>query len=492
MVTPTQTARLLDTREGFDAVDFAEVGLPIFRLTIEAVTLSRQDMPTTHEFVLRAISIGESQSAGIARLLGLSEGDILDAIQLLRYDKCVDVMQGVSSAEAQFHCDTYHVTDLGNERLIQGKRTPRDEVLVFDFDGIRRRPIKLGSESVLRAKDLGDRRAIQIRPYPIEPPHASDLPLAEVARAVRHPSGKGFARGVLAVRRIIRRDNLFRPAIGILFRSRVTQEMQIAFAIGDQLMEDYEIEFARCGGVKKPGLIRISAEADGRFSLRHILGSELFAQIANPEEASRRRLEVTLASQDLAAHGKKLERLKRRPQLRHDEREELTEIENRLTQAHQKLEEVELRPLAPYEHWELLHQALETARKRLVITSSDIDANIMHSLNLRRLDERLHAGVAIRIETSAIVGPETRGRTGSFEPSVELWLRGKQEPGLTLARRSQEVAGLYFLIKDADLAVISNRPFLSGREAPFGFIPTVGIVSQNLAIVAKIARLIGL
>jgi hypothetical protein len=141
----THAARLFDTREGFDPVDFAEVGLPIFRLTVEAATLARQDMATIHEFVLGAIVLGETQTMPIARLLGLTEDDIREALEFLQDEKSVDVV-----------VDTEHfqVTELGSERLRSGERIPRTETLVFDFDGIRRRPLKLATENLLRPKEL--------------------------------------------------------------------------------------------------------------------------------------------------------------------------------------------------------------------------------------------------------------------------------------------------------------------------------------------------
>jgi hypothetical protein len=44
-VNPEDTARNHQFREGFRLVDYGAVGLPIFRLTIEAVTMSYRTMP---------------------------------------------------------------------------------------------------------------------------------------------------------------------------------------------------------------------------------------------------------------------------------------------------------------------------------------------------------------------------------------------------------------------------------------------------------------
>ena len=212
-MTPTQTARHFDVREGFDVVDFAEVGLPVFRLTVEAVTLARQEIPTTHEFVLRSIMLGETDCGSIARLLGLPNDAVEDALAVLAYDGCVAVARddvpagGTSEETAAIPDERYEITDSGLEKLQEGKRLPREEPLVLDFDGVRRRPIMLGSESLRRPKELVERGAVQIRPYPADPPEVADLPVAAVARAVRRRSGKEFERQVMILRRISRRDS---------------------------------------------------------------------------------------------------------------------------------------------------------------------------------------------------------------------------------------------------------------------------------------------
>jgi hypothetical protein len=60
-VTPELVARKYQFREGVRLVDYGEVGLPIFRLTLEAVTMAHRSMPTIQEFAMRCLSLGEKQ-----------------------------------------------------------------------------------------------------------------------------------------------------------------------------------------------------------------------------------------------------------------------------------------------------------------------------------------------------------------------------------------------------------------------------------------------
>ena len=142
--------RGFDAREGFELVDVAEVGLPVFRLTVEAVTLQRTSMPTMQEFVLRAINIGELDAAGVGQLLGLTTSTVDECLEILAYDELIAVRHDESGDK-----DQLLVTELGREALLVGERVHRDETLVFDYDGIRCRPVRLGNESLLRAGELG-------------------------------------------------------------------------------------------------------------------------------------------------------------------------------------------------------------------------------------------------------------------------------------------------------------------------------------------------
>jgi hypothetical protein len=486
-----QIARQFDARDGFDVVDAAEVGLPIFRLTVEAVTLARQELATTQEFILRAIGLGERRVPDIARFLGLPEHAVVDALGLLSYDRSVAKVHTNDDKVANIH-DFYEVTELGLERLKNGQRTPQEEVLVFDYDGIRCRPIRLGGESVCRPKELHTRGGIQIRPYPADPPTVSELPLKEVASSVRRISGKGFERTVLAIRQIIRRDNLFRLATGFVFENRTTKELQIGFALGNQLAEDYEIEFARHGGAKKPGLIQSSLSRDSGFILNSFLGPNLLANVADKEESSRLRMSLTDAMRSRELAGAQLERLRQKSKLKETDREDLSEIEERLRQAQDKLDDLTLRPLAPYEQWELFAASLEMAEKRLFITSDTVDADVAQEVILRKINQRLREGVEIRIETSKEISAVPKGVAGSFEPGVDLWLSAQQRINLTLAVRAPETNGLFFLVKDDDLAIVSNKPFLNKRDRPLSFMPTVGVITKNPQIISEIAKMLGI
>ena len=88
---PELVARKYQFREGVRLVDYGEVGLPIFRLTLEAVTMAHRSMPTIQEFAMRCISLGETREADIARMLGLKLDVVVGAMNaLIRRDMSPD------------------------------------------------------------------------------------------------------------------------------------------------------------------------------------------------------------------------------------------------------------------------------------------------------------------------------------------------------------------------------------------------------------------
>jgi hypothetical protein len=147
-MTPEHAARNHQFREGFRLVDYGEVGLPIFRLTIEAVTMAHRTMPAIQEFALRCLALGETREPDIARMLGLKLDIVRGAMNALLSDGYVSRQPGAGDAQL------FRLTDAGKLRLgLEREDVPQEEMLVIDYDGIRRSPLRLTGESVVRASE---------------------------------------------------------------------------------------------------------------------------------------------------------------------------------------------------------------------------------------------------------------------------------------------------------------------------------------------------
>jgi hypothetical protein len=227
-------------------------------------------------------------------------------------------------------------------------------------------------------------------------------------------------------------------------------------------------------------------------SICRCFGPALWSTLADPQEVGRLRREITIAMDEHAVVNAKRERVKKRPKTEMQDQPDPARIEERLLGLRDRLDGVGLRSIAPYELQEMFNEALDKTQRRLLITSTTVDAWTADAGIIRRITDRLAEGVDIRIETSNELDVNPRGKVGAFEPAVQLWLESKQRVGLTLARRPEESEELFFLVKDDDLAIISDRPFLSGAGQKKCFTPCAAVVTRRPQQVREIASLAGL
>ncbi len=123
-MTPELAARKFQFREGFHLVDYGEVGLPIFRLTLEAITMSPRFMPTIQEFALRCLDLGETHEVDVANMLGLKLDVVVSAMNVLISDGYVVREPNSDGA------DEFHLTDAGKSRLLVDRlEVPQEEML---------------------------------------------------------------------------------------------------------------------------------------------------------------------------------------------------------------------------------------------------------------------------------------------------------------------------------------------------------------------------
>lgn len=477
-MTPVDVARSNQFREGLRLVDYGEAGLPVFRLTLEAITLAHKTMPTIQEFVLRGLAAGESDEGAIASMLGLKLEIVAGAINALVSDGYVTRQPGPEGAAS------FKMTEAGEARLaLEREEVPQDEMIVIDYDAIRRTPFRLAGENVVRAAELASSGAVQIRPYPAEPPAVDELDLLDVSKVIRRNAGADFRRTVLALKRIVRRNNVFREAVALVFASDAGDEVQVAFAIDGKISEVHERAFAEHGGPRKMGFLKDVGGREQRRLLEKLVGKPLLKRLPNPAELTAARREEAEALTALAALG---EISARTPNLRKGDPVEaaLSAAEQRLQVAKFNLDAFELRPLACFELEELLDEAIDSARSELLITSAGVRGSVMHGFRLRSIDRMISSGVSLLVKTQW--EDKADGRSQAFDPMAELQKRAAKG----LMQLQQGVRDqLYFLIQDDELAVISSRPFLGEGAKRAGFTRVEGLVTRKPELVREFKSL---
>jgi hypothetical protein len=478
-VTPELAARRYQFREGFHLVDYGEVGLPIFRLTLEAITMAPRFMPTIQEFAMRCLALGETREMDVANMLGLKLDVVVGAMNVLISDGYVVRQPNGDGA------DSFHLTEAGEIRLKSDRlEIPQEEMIVVDFDGIRRIPLRLTGESVVRPAQLQGTGAVQIRPYPAEPPGVDDLAIPDISKVVRRQRSDDFRRTVLSLKRVVRRNSLFREGVALVYAADKSDEVQVAFVIEDKLSDAYELAFAQHGGPRKMGFVRAIADTDLSKKLEKMVGRPMYRNTPDRDAMrAARKMEVdSLVEVDSvrrAAAGLQ-------PRGPNPVAAALVAAEERLEVARHEMDAFEVRPLACYEQFELLDEALKASRKSLVITSAGIQPSIVTAARLREID--LLIGEGVRIEIESYLAPQTEPRTGGrYDPLSEL-ARRAGKGGLTIRKgRTQD---FFFLVQDDELAVISTRPFLGEVSRRTGFMRVQGLVTRKPAFVEEIRRIV--
>ena len=467
-------ARFNQFREGFTLVDYAEVGLPVFRLTIEAVTTSERAIPAIQEFTMRCLALGETREDEIARMLGLTPEIVEGAMNVLVDEGSAIRMAGISGAD-------FKLSELGEQRLeAEREEVVREEMIVVDYDAITRAPIRLAGESVVRASDLKAFGEVEIRPYPAEPPAVLDLSIPEVSRAIRRQSGEDFHRTVLALKRIVRRSSVFREATALVFASKKGDQIQVAFAINGRPSDVHERAFAVHGGPKKMGFVR-SVAADSSRKLTRLLGRDLLADIVPEEQLLPIRKEQAAALEEVEALRPAAEMAGKKASAG----QAFAAASERVALVQHELARMPLRSLACYEQSELLAEAVANATRSLLVTSAGLQPTILNQYMLRDIDRLISDGISLRIGSFLEPQQEPRGKT-YYDPLAELTRRSVRHALELIETKRND---FFFLVQDDQLAVVSSHPFFGDVVRRSGFSRVQGVVARKREIVEQIRDL---
>lgn len=459
-------ARRFERRPGYDLIDYSPVALPLYRLTVDAVTMVHREIPPIKEFVMRSLAAGLTAPTQIAGFLGLDQSIIDATLDQLQSDKYVH--NPIDDGE------DIRLTDRGVDVLSKTKESsPEDEMLVFLYDRLLLKPVRLPPEELLVPAHIDPLRVVEIRPYPAEGPDIAELSLADVLQVLEQQAGgrAAFGRDLLRLKRIVRRVRLFRPGVALVFKKLRSSEILVEFAVDDVRHEGLSHAFAERGGPKKMGFIKAIDESSTAADLRRYLGTEVQRLLPDAAALDEKRLGVSVARMKLQTAIVLEERKGFSASEGGPEPESIRLARSRLEEAERDLTAFPARPVAAFEIPEMLALALKKATKLLMISSRKVDRSVIEPSFLKRLEVLLQDGCNVVICVTDTVPTESDG------PAVDLERLRSRYPRLSL--RTEKKSGFFHLICDDDFALVSNRPFLGNLNRVRTFHHVVGYLLQR-------------
>jgi hypothetical protein len=458
MIPPEAIARKFQQlKPKFHLADQVSVGLPIYSVTIRALTLSRKPTPPIDEFVLKCIDRGLYMTSQISAFLGLDEAVIKNTLVNLAQMDCIALIPETNSRS-----QVLRLTRKGKTTLQTAEtEEPEEREFRLHYDGLLRKAAWYERLEKLRYDELREQGIFEIQAYPPKRPQLSDLEVRDVERIVRalgNPDRR--RRDLLAIKKIERVQKLFIPAIALAYVSESGAEVQVAFLIDGKPSTEHELAYAKMDGPKKQGIdkgIKASrAEGQATDDLKGIL------QVSENETGLA---EAAVSTALLAA-----EQCEVRLDSTEDEAErerltlELHSLEEAKRQAQLALDALPVRSLYTFDHPPLLEDALSNSRERLMIISPWIKANVVDKDFLLKLEDLLKRNVAVFIGYGITKQPTTNLDPLHQAARDELGHLAGKYSTFRFKRLGDTHAKI--LIKDRDFSVVSSFNWLSFKGDP--------------------------
>ena len=367
-------AQVAGERPGMTLLDFAEVGLPYWRILARCDVLAKKPLSAIDETVLRAISLGVQNPTDLQLLLGLQEPVFEGVIVGLLGEGWIEGAPEQPVA----------LTEAGTEALGAAVELVSEErVVPFYYDGLLRRPVAIDDAiEPRRARDLGIR---EVPPAPSRPPDIAELrkcrgDLVRILRTLR--DGRDQETELLAIRGWDRRDRVYRPAIAMVFMRESGRGIpQLAFAIDGKESVDHEAAFASGGQIDRLGIVR--ALRSRRKSPLLLPGPKGLRDALRPQAEQAARDRIHRAEQMVDNAG--TDRAPRRE----------------LRRARRELGSLSPRSVSPHEHQALLEYAIQSSQSQLLIRGGELAAAHVDLPLVDKLRAALERGARIWVATQS-------------------------------------------------------------------------------------------
>ena len=250
-------------RSGYELVGYAEVGLPIYQLTLLAYTIAHKNISPLDEFTLKSINAGLTSIEDLSGFLGLKTNIVKGILTGLIMNDDITLSGTPGNVQQSLRLTQKGTLTLENAEV----SIPEERTFQIHFDGLLRRPFLL-NEVLYAPKEIREYGWMEIPSIPSARPQLKDLRIQEVEQIVRQIGRRAGEnrRDILSIKNIESTKLLFRQAVLLKYQAKDNDSTQVAFSIDGRMVDDYERAFATGGG---PEGIRL--DASGRAELESLV-----------------------------------------------------------------------------------------------------------------------------------------------------------------------------------------------------------------------------
>lgn len=450
MTADSVAQRFAFDRPGYRLVDFAEVGLPVYRLSLLASFLEVRPLPALHEFVLRSTQVGLTTDLEIAGYLGL------DLSQLVRVLADLDSAELISVGTNGDHGQRrVNLTSKGIKSVAQSFTTaPKLGEIVLHFDGLTRRLLPPRSEPLWQFRQLTAAGIREIGARPPRRPTLSELSTADarhVSNQLSDVRGRS-KRQLLAIKAIERSTRMFQVGHVLLYHGTGDLDVDFSVVVDGMISSAHKDAIIRAGGLRRFGIDSADQARPPELSVIGQLSDEQRQQLELGSLEVSRALEEAVLS------------VTEKPELgdTKDETGKEVMVRNAISEAMAQIRTVHIRYLEVFEHPPFLDEALEGSKQRLLIISPWIKRQVLDAKRLKALRQRLEEGCRIYIGWG--IGKGDRGASNDIDVVSQLQALDKEFQNfyfLDMSNTHEKV-----LIKDSDYVITTSFNWLSFRGDP--------------------------
>jgi hypothetical protein len=483
---PDDIARRHDDMPGYELVDFAEIALPLWQLSVEAISIAHRRFPPIQEFVLQGVAAGLSKTE-VSGFLGLEQSVVDGTVTQLVLERLIRESEPSDTGEVELALTEDGIRALDDE----GIAAPVEDQFQIFFDGISRLQTFVPSDQLAHPRETEAGRLVELPALPPVKPEVTDLKVADVQQLLAQQSGgrSEFGRDIVSLKKIARHRRMFRRGIGLVFKGKKDRgDLRLRILVGGVLATETERQFAERGGLARPGFVRAFSDNYLNSNLRRHLGRELASAILDDDEATFRRREYSVAKLRLQALERRLVMAASDEISRSDAptKAEYEKAKDQLEAASQALAQPGARPAMVYEQPEFLRSALKGAKTSISISSLGLSSAYVNPEFVLPLEAALKRGVAVTIIVNRQAWERDKDREQNARPYVLLTRMQSKYKKLELDTSSEN--RYFHLCLDGQAALVSNRSFLSnnGKNKTFEqysgyFIQTPALTGRYLA-----------